>query len=139
MINLIYTSSAVELFREDELVELLKTSRDNNRRRGITGMLLYNDGNFLQVLEGPEESVRALYERIRQDPRHRNIIKLYEKPIDEPEFGQWEMAFRNVSGYTDEIPGYSEFLNTIQTNASFNEKHGSAAYNILMMFKENIR
>lgn len=50
MINLIYTSSAVELFREDELVELLKTSRDNNRRRGITGMLLYNDGNFLQVL-----------------------------------------------------------------------------------------
>lgn len=139
MINLIYTSSAVELFREDELVELLKISRDNNRRRGITGMLLYNDGNFLQVLEGPEESVRTLYEKIRRDPRHRNIIKLYEKPIDEPEFGQWEMAFRNVSGYTDDIPGYSEFLNTIQTSASFNEKHGSAAYNILMMFKENIR
>lgn len=139
MINLIYMSSAVNLFTDDDLTELLRISRQNNKRSGITGMLLYNDGNFLQVLEGPPEAVRALYDRICRDPRHHNIIKLYEKPIDKPEFGQWEMAFRNLSGHLADISGYSEFLNTIHTTDSFNEKHGSVAYNILMMFKENVR
>ena len=60
MFHLVYVSSAVRPFSKSELVELLNVTRDNNSRLGVTGMLLYRDGNFMQVLEGGEPVVRAL-------------------------------------------------------------------------------
>ncbi len=63
MFSLTYVSSAVRPFAEDELADLLAVSRQNNARLGITGMLLYKDGNFMQVLEGEEAEVRTLYEK----------------------------------------------------------------------------
>lgn len=69
MIYLVYVSSAVKLFSSAELQQLLRGARENNSSRDITGMLLYKDGNFMQVLEGEKEPVLALRDRISRDPR----------------------------------------------------------------------
>jgi hypothetical protein len=67
-----------ELFSEEELIQLLETSRQNNAKIGVTGMLLYKDGNFMQLIEGPEEAVRALHAKISIDPRHRGLMTLLQ-------------------------------------------------------------
>lgn len=91
MIQIVYISTA----RGDTHVErghILLTSRRNNQRDGITG-LLYDDGvRFLQVLEGDMSQVDAAYERIKADPRHRAVVVLSRRPIDTREFGDWAMA-----------------------------------------------
>lgn len=96
MISVVYVSSAVERFAQDELDEILEASRRNNRRDGITGMLLYADGNFMQAVEGPEEAIERLFARLELDPRHRDVIVIGRFPITEREFGQWAMGFRRL-------------------------------------------
>ena len=72
VLQLGYASAATVEFSDDDLRELLAKSRSNNMAAGITGMLLYHEGSFLQVLEGPSEAVEHLYARIRRDKRHGN-------------------------------------------------------------------
>jgi len=71
MFSLIYVSSAVTEFSKSELVDLLESCHANNANLGVTGMLLYKDGNFMQALEGNEDVVRGLHAKIALDPRHR--------------------------------------------------------------------
>lgn len=111
LIQLIYASSATRLMTDEELVELLRISRQNNHPRGITGMLLYRDGNFLQVLEGEAEAVDALYNTIAQDPRHHNILLISRQAVAERSFPEWEMGFTDINGLTpDDMPGFTDFL-----------------------------
>jgi hypothetical protein len=81
---------------EAELEALLLKSRERNSQLGLTGMLLYYDGAFMQVLEGPEENVRTLYARIGQDPRHHRIIRLLEEYIPERNFPDWSMGYHRL-------------------------------------------
>ena len=96
MITLVYVSSAVQLMSPAELIELLRISRERNRVAQITGLLLYRDGNFMQVLEGEEQGVDTLQERIRRDPRHRGMICLLRQRLLVRSFGDWNMGFRNL-------------------------------------------
>ena len=57
-------------------------------------MLLYGDGIFIQVLEGPDENVDKLCEKIAEDPRHSAFEVLYTETIDERAFGDWSMAYK---------------------------------------------
>ncbi|MBK9207916.1 MAG: BLUF domain-containing protein [Anaerolineales bacterium] len=66
MISIIYVSTSVRLLSDDELMDILKVSRENNSVSDVTGLLLYKGGNFMQVLEGPEDVVNALYEKSKQ-------------------------------------------------------------------------
>ncbi|RYG34720.1 BLUF domain-containing protein [bacterium] len=93
----IYVSAAKRLFADAELSTLLDQSRTNNERDGITGMLLYSDGVFLQILEGPESPVRAALSRIMEDKRHRGIILLTEEATPERSFDNWTMGFARAS------------------------------------------
>ena len=72
-------------------------SRSNNARSGIVGGLYYGDDQFFQYLEGEEEKVRNLYDRIARDGRHRNIITLLEEPIDVRTFTNWSMKYVPLS------------------------------------------
>lgn len=111
MLSLVYVSSATELMNPEELVGLLEHSRESNRRRDVTGMLLYRDGNILQCLEGPEPTVRELYGVISRDPRHRGVIVLVEEEVAERSFADWSMGFKNLSGTdTDDLPGFNDFM-----------------------------
>jgi calcineurin-like phosphoesterase family protein len=96
---------------QDDLMAILKTSRKNNKPRNITGLLLYRDGHFLQVLEGPEHAVKELYEVIKQDERHQNVKTLMEGDKTLRDFGDWEMGFEDISNIADdELDGISLFM-----------------------------
>lgn len=96
MLQLVYASSATHLFSPDDLVDILRASRRNNAEAGVTGALLYSDGNFMQVLEGPEGPVTETYDRIAKDPRHRGVLPLLRQAVDERQFPEWTMGFRSL-------------------------------------------
>jgi hypothetical protein len=138
MVYLIYVSSAVVPLSSEELSDLLARTREKNIRSGITGLLLYKDGNFMQMLEGEEATVRATYARIQRDPRHRGLLTLLQGPLAERQFPGWSMAFRNLNAADARtIPGYSEFLNTPLNGAEFSG-NPSRAQSLLMTFKREM-
>lgn len=94
--RLLYVSGSSRRLGADDIASILVTSRRNNERRQITGMLLYADGAFLQVLEGDEKVLRALVTKIRADDRHRNIMVLYENHAEHRSFPDWAMGFREL-------------------------------------------
>lgn len=138
MYFVIYVSSAVKQFSSSELIELLEKSRKNNLEQNITGMLLYKDGNFMQLVEGEEEAVNSLESKIRNDLRHRNMIILLKGYIEHRQFSEWSMGFRDLS--SQEIlstPGYSEFMNTPLTGEEFSSDP-TRAQKLLLTFKKNM-
>ncbi|MEL6740161.1 MAG: BLUF domain-containing protein [Planctomycetota bacterium] len=94
--RVIYVSKAVRPMGDDDLAMLLEHARTNNEKLGITGMLLYRDGDFLQVLEGPKDAVLMLYSKIIRDQRHHSIATLTNADVPERGFGDWTMAFHQV-------------------------------------------
>jgi hypothetical protein len=109
--HLCYASTQTRPFTAQHLAELLANARDSNARHRITGLLLHREDSFLQVLEGDEADVRMIYDRIREDPRHRNLNVLFAEPIDAREFADWRMAFLELDGVdVAELPGFSDYL-----------------------------
>jgi hypothetical protein len=96
MHRIIYLSSGIKIFSDEEINDLLKVSRNNNEKNGITGLLLYSDGNFMQILEGEKEAVESTYNKILNDKRHRNIILISKEPIKKRNFKEWKMGFSIV-------------------------------------------
>lgn len=94
MIRLVYSSAARAGMDEAELKRILDGARTRNARREVTGMLLYRDGVFLQLLEGQEVDVRYVYSRIAQDPRHQRVVKLLEETITQRDFASWSMGYQ---------------------------------------------
>ena len=138
MISLLYVSSAYDPFTELQLTDLLSQSRLSNARVGITGMLLYKDGNFMQLIEGEEVEIDALQEKIRLDPRHHGMITLLRKPITERQFGKWSMGFHDLhSPEVRAMSGFSEFLNHDLTGHEFRD-HPSQAQKLLLSFKDHM-
>ena len=135
---LVYVSSAVRLFSAEDLRALLETCRKNNAKLGVTGMPLYKDGNFMQVLEGDEEAVRGLYARIVAAPRHRGEITLQEGFAEGRQFPDWSMGFRDLTSPEERsAPGYSEFLNAPLTGQEFSGDP-SRAQKLLLTFKRTM-
>jgi len=97
MFTFVYISAARHLLNEHELSELLAVSARNNAAKDITGMLLYADGNFMQALEGEEDAINALAEKIALDPRHTRMMTLHRGPIAERRFANWSMALRRLN------------------------------------------
>jgi hypothetical protein len=97
MIQLSYISSVAHPMTTEELVELLDKCLSNNRRNGVTGMLLYGNDTFLQTLEGEEETVDRLYDTIQRDPRHAHVKSMTRKTIQARQYSEWNMGFRRMS------------------------------------------
>jgi uncharacterized membrane protein (DUF373 family) len=97
MIQISYISSAVEPLSTPELLRLLQSCRESNAGRGVTGMLLYGNATFLQVLEGEEAVIDALVEQIRKDPRHTNLQILHRTSIEHRQYSDWSMGFKRLS------------------------------------------
>ena len=112
MFSLVYVSAAVTWFSDRELRDLLAQCRLSNAQTGITGMLLYKDGDFMQLLEGEEATVRALFDRISRDPRHQHSFIVLEEEVGQRLFGEWAMGFRSLDDDdVRSIHGFSEFMN----------------------------
>jgi len=139
LFRIAYVSTATKLFSPAELREMLKESNMRNKAAGVTGMLLYKDGQFMQVLEGTAEAVTETFSRISRDRRHHGIMVLAKGSVQERRFPEWSMAFRdlNLPDHQD-VPGYSEFLNTPLTGKEFADDP-SRCERLLLAFKKNIR
>jgi len=94
--RLIYASSAIRPLDARELEDILAVARRNNAHLGITGMLLYRNGNFIQLLEGPKDTVLELFATIKADPRHSSVTLLDERSVDKPALSDWSMGFCEV-------------------------------------------
>jgi hypothetical protein len=130
--HLVYVSSAVNLFSDDELYELLKVSRRNNAQCEVTGMLLYVDGNFIQLLEGEKSNVLQIYGRVANDPRHRGVITLLQGDIEKRDFEEWSMGFHKIAKEAGAwLPGYNDFL----SQKSDPNKHSTATLKLFENFK----
>jgi hypothetical protein len=122
---LVYVSAAQDKMSKEDLLDILEESREANARAGITGMLLYKDGNFMQALEGEESAVRELYGRISRDPRHRGVLTLVEGEREDRGFADWSMGFQDLSSpEARATPGYSEFMNMPLTAEEFSKNPG---------------
>ena len=88
----IYLSATHRPLAAADLAQIMDSSRRNNARDGITGLMVYHDCQVLQVLEGEGEPLRRVYARICADPRHGGIIRLWSGQVDGRAFGDWRMG-----------------------------------------------
>lgn len=93
LVALVYKSTAIRVFTDAEIKELLNKARIRNKENNVSGILVYCDGFFLQYLEGPESNLAAIYNSIKKDNRHNNIRELSYKNIEKREFSNWCMAY----------------------------------------------
>jgi hypothetical protein len=97
MIQVSYVSRVSEPISAEQLLALLMQCRRNNTAQGVTGMLLFGNGTFLQAIEGEEGVIDALLEKIWADPRHTDIRLLTRRAITAREYADWSMAFERIS------------------------------------------
>lgn len=100
MLCVLYTSFARDGVTEADIRDVLRVSVKKNAQLGVTGVLVYGDGLFLQVLEGPDSSVRTLLRTIAADPRNHGMRMVIEETITRRHFPEWAMAY----GRLDRLP-----------------------------------
>jgi len=100
MEQIVYISTSRTEPDQAMLDDILGASRRNNRRDGLTGLLVVGGRRFLQVIEGPAEVCEATYARIRADTRHFALVQLSRRAIEERSFGSWDMGCEQGSQYS---------------------------------------
>lgn len=98
--HLLYISDAVQPISRDDLEAIRDVSMRNNAQLGITGVLFYSAGHFVQLLEGEPSVVRKLFEKIENDDRHCEVRLLVERPAEGRVFSDWSMGLLNLDQYT---------------------------------------
>lgn len=123
MLQLSYISTATRPMTTDDLTDILRVARACNAEKGITGMLLYSNGIFVQVLEGEEHDLNDLLDVIKRDSRHTALHVLERKPIVRREYPDWSMGFKRL-GREDlaEVPGINRFFEEGYTPDEFSGK-----------------
>lgn len=106
MLQLVYVSIARAPFSAVALRALLTFARDRNTARGLTGLLLYKAGSFMQVLEGEPSTVEETFAKIQRDPRHRDVRTLWRGDIEAGNFVDWSMGFVDVVASAIALPGF---------------------------------
>lgn len=96
LVRLLYASRAVDP-SEAAIESILSQSRQFNPTCGITGILCYGGGIFLQAIEGGRNAVNELYSHIVRDQRHKDVVLLHYQEITERRFGGWTMGQVNTS------------------------------------------
>lgn len=133
--QMIYISQATRKMSASDLHEILKVAQDNNQLIDVTGSLFYNGGWFLQVLEGPTDTLKKLYHKIEKDPPHKNSRIIYDEPARFRTFTRWTMNMTNLDDR--QADKYDELVEVIEA-AKTDRKIGSAspAVTLLKIFKE---
>ena len=135
--ELIYVST-LEGASEQVLADILESSIRNNQADGLTGMLLYYRGGFMQVLEGEDAAVSRTFARIQRDKRHHSITMLSRGETLQRHFGQWSMGFKNVNANDlAHIPTHAPFFN-FGVHAEAIKGTPGLALELLTLFSKNV-
>lgn len=97
------TTTAASGRAADDIPSIVQDAAARNGLEGITGLLYSEDDSFLQAIEGHDDSIDDLLNRLEADPRHRNLRILSDRQIDEREFGDWTMAYRDRRETVDDF------------------------------------
>ena len=96
LVRLLYASRAVDA-RPEAIESILHQSRDHNPSTGVTGVLCYGGGIFLQAIEGGRMAISELYGHIQRDVRHKDVVLLHYEEISERRFAGWTMGEVNMT------------------------------------------
>lgn len=130
---LVYGSASPTPMGEFDLRALLEVSRRNNATLGVTGMLLYRDSNFFQVLEGAEQVVGDLYARIAADQRHRGAHVFLRRQIAQRLFPSWTMGLRTDADLAEE---HQRALDVVVREArDSRDSHARAVAKLMQVFE----
>ncbi|MGX5201177.1 BLUF domain-containing protein [Aliikangiella sp. IMCC44632] len=123
-----YISVASNDYSEGELIDMLSEFKKNNERNAISGILVYFNGTFCQVFEGPSEAVEHLWNNIKQDKRHNLVTEILNRSITDRMFSNWTMAFKvlnladieSVYGFNGLLMAHkkNELMNSFKANQS---------------------
>jgi len=105
----VYRSKARPGLVDADIQQILDTSRRNNAGTGLSGMLLYGRGRFIQLLEGPGPAVDRTYRRILSDPRHNDVVLIYDRSGEPRRFTDWVMGFAGIERYAH-LASVSQFM-----------------------------
>lgn len=132
-----YVSTASEGLMSPEAVDrLLVEAREFNLACGVTGVLLHHDGNFLQYIEGPPESVDLVFQRIQKASRHHGIVELLNGPVERRHFSTWTMGFAETT--QTEIQHISQAVWSEQLQQLNRDPVSSPGLALLLAFWERI-
>ena len=107
---LVYVSSAKRDLSANDLSEIVEVAIRKNLSLNITGLLLFQSGNILQLLEGDEEEVEKLFTTIQEDSRHHDVKKILTGEYKNRMFKDWSMGFKNLDGISNTAE-YKSFIN----------------------------
>lgn len=96
--QIVYSSVVNKDLNFAEITTILKTARQKNKERDVTGLLLHDKQNFIQAFEGPTHEVDKLFSTILADPRHHNVNLLSKTDISKRSFPDWRMGFAEING-----------------------------------------
>ncbi|HEY3765842.1 MAG TPA: BLUF domain-containing protein [Gaiellales bacterium] len=117
MLQIIYASTATRPLSAPDLSALLAQARSHNHDHDVSGILVYHEQAFLQVIEGPDAPVQELYGRILQDGRHTDVRLLLRESIETKEFGEWSMGFVDSADAARRLEGYVDYRADLQSLA----------------------
>ena len=133
LIHLIYTSAAAGTSDAGALAHVLVQSRRNNPQLDVTGMLLYTEGSFFQVLEGPTAAVDATFATIAADPRHTRAVTIIRERIARRAFGEWSMGY--VTATSAELGAASGMNDFFGQASCFDRLDAGRAKKLLTAFR----
>lgn len=137
MYYLIYVSYAVEPFTQDQLKTLLRNCVQKNTVKDVTGMLLYIDGKFIQVLEGDKDTIQSIFLKIQKDTRHRKVKIIIEGEISNRNFPGWSMGFKSMDDTElEKMTGYKD-VESYFRNETFNEHSHIALVFLKLFYQKN--
>lgn len=136
--QLIYSSTATQEFWPEDLFNLVEKARSKNALRNITGMLLFYDGAFLQLLEGPEAEVQDVFALVQRDPRHKEIKVLLSQPAPAREFPNWTMGYERLDEAWSIPRAWATILENGLNSPAMAEQP-SAALDLLLTFRHAVQ
>lgn len=136
LIHLIYASAATVDPGDAELAELLRRSRRNNTRVGLTGMLLFTQGSFFQVLEGDAATVDDVFAAIAADPRHTRAVTIIRERIPRRAFGEWSMGYAAATPEEIRAAAGDPSNDFFGAGSCFDRLDGGRAKKLLAAFRE---
>lgn len=129
-----YTSRALASFSEQDLDDMLATARIKNKALGLSGLLLYQDGHFLQFLEGRDYAVDALLKTIEADQRHDAVKLIWRRDIETCDFGDWQMGFMRVKPEPDQA-GFVDILQSLSSDQLQLDERATKTQELIDAFK----
>ena len=140
MITLVYHSTSIENSSTEELINFLSFVRSENISLNVTGILLYHNNEILHIMEGKTDVILPLFEKVKADSRHINVKKLIHFQIKERAYGDWSMAFKQVSG--KDMLSINGYLNIDDNQTGLPQNTEKSAYLLMLInsFKDqNVR